>query len=667
MRIRARWSMVGHALLLAASLCLMVTQARAQAAPTPIKPPTTQDFSQLPMVMDLSLSPDGQHVAGLLNIGDNTVLFTRGVNADKLVHVSGTDNKTFRIAWLQWASNDRLVFGLRFAASRDFVGTVETRLLSVKRDGTGLINLVRSSPFSSDRNQGQFQDRVVDWLPEDGHHILMELNEGYSYSPAVFKVNLDTGLRQMVHTPRRNIRNWVTDNTHRVRLGVVHDEAKREVQVCDPDGGNWRTLWRYEVFGKDAVYPLGFGLNPNELYISANHEGRLAVFKVNLASPDLKREPVLSHPNLDVSGQLIRSQATGQIIGIHSGVQEEQRPDFWDPSLRLLARAIDKALPERFNSLIELSRDEQHYLIYSVGNGKPGEYYLGNRKTGDLTLVAETHPELQPASLVGKRPVQIKARDGLVLAAYLTQPANVSGPQPLVLLPHGGPHSRDNNRFDVWTEFLASRGYAVLQVNFRGSAGFGHDMMVAGLQRWGLEMQDDLTDAVQWAIAQGVADPKRVGIVGFSYGGYAALMGSVKTPELFRCAVSVAGVTDLIDLWYHQNQYIGGAAIADKQFGNAWSDRKRLTETSPALQAERINVPVLLIHGTDDRTVPFEQAEAMDKALRRAKVPHRFVELEGGDHQLSRNSHRLTVFKELEDFLAQNMGAPKVLAQQQQP
>ncbi len=188
--------------------------------------------------------------------------------------------------------------------------------------------------------------------------------------------------------------------------------------------------------------------------------------------------------------------------------------------------------------------------------------------------------------------------------------------------------------------------------------------MAAGLQRWGLEMQDDLTDAVQWAVAQGLADPKRVCAVGFSYGGYAALMGAVKTPELYRCIVSVAGVSDLIDLWHHQSQYLEGGAILDRQIGNAWNDRERLKATSPALHADQIKAPVLLIHGTMDRTVPIDQSEAMDKALRRAGKPHQFIELEGGDHQLSRNSHRLTVFKALEDFLGEQLAAPKVLAQQ---
>ena len=215
--------------------------------------------------------------------------------------------------------------------------------------------------------------------------------------------------------------------------------------------------------------------------------------------------------------------------------------------------------------------------------------------------------------------MQIKARDGLDLVALLSPPASASGkPWPLVLLPHGGPHSRDSNDFDVETEFLASRGVAVLQVSFRGSAGYGHDLMSAGLKRWGLEMQDDLTDAVQWALSQGLADPKRLCIMGGSYGGYAALVGVVKTPQLYRCAISLTGVTDLIDMAAYQCDYVGGIAAARAQIGSSWSDRDQLRATSPALNAEHIQVPVLPVHGSDDRVVPVEQSRDMAHALGKA-------------------------------------------------
>lgn len=631
----------------------------AQASvPTPVPAqalmPITA-YARLPQVSSLSISPDGLRVAGLMNVEDKTLLFTQALTGQgKQTHVLVTDNKMFRFAWFRWASDERLVVSVSYPGRRDFVGTTETRLLSVRPDGKDLVNLVATPSFDR-HGPSQIGDDVVDWLPEDGHHILLHLGVDGGIWPAVFKVNLDTGQREMVHPPKRNVFDWSTDANHRVRVAMVSDEGWQELRVCDPDGKNWRTLWRYQVFGADAVYPMGFGRDPQVLYVRANHEGRMAVFKVNLADADLKRELLLADPDVDINGSLIISPATGEVLGVRRDGRDSQRVELWDPRLRQLAQAIDKALPGQHNTLRSFSRDEQHYVVYAERNGQPGQFYVGNRQTGELAEMAETYPELAASRLVGKRQIHFKARDGLSLQGYLTQPLGVKGAAPLVLMPHGGPQSWDDDDFDVWTEFLANRGYAVLQVNFRGSAGVGHDFMKAGLGRWGLEMQDDLTDGVQWAVAQGVADPGRVCIVGFSYGGYAALMGAIKTPELYRCAVSVAGVTDLIDLWHHRNQYVGGAAVTDKQIGNAWDDRDRLKATSPTQQAARIKAPVLLMHGMRDRVVPVDQSRDMDTALKRANRPHQYIELEDGDHHLSRYADRLKVFETLEDFLAKNL------------
>ena len=267
-------------------------------------------------------------------------------------------------------------------------------------------------------------------------------------------------------------------------------------------------------------------------------------------------------------------------------------------------------------------------------------------------LLGRTYPELAPPQLMGKQVVRIQARDGLSLVAYITRGRGAGkAPGPMVVLPHGGPHSRDDADFDPWAELLASRGYTVLQVNFRGSSCYGAAFLKAGLQQWGKEMQEDLEDAVQWAVSKGVADPQRVCIVGGSYGGYAALMGVVKTPQLYRCAVSFAGVSNLTDLALYWKDFIGGKKFARRTLGDWWDDRERLRATSPALQAQRIEVPVLLVHGTADRSVPVEQSRDMAKALASAGRSYRYVEQEGGDHHLSRQAHRTEFLRELEAFL----------------
>ncbi len=655
----------------AAACAVFMNIAHAQATPAaeakaPSAVPVTRQplerFARRPMLTNVSLSPDGRRIAALMNLDDRTLLITRAVTGGDVKVLLSTDNSEFNFAWINWVGNDRVVTSVRFASRRYFMGTVETRLLSIKADGSGLVNLVRNAPRAGSTTviTQQIQDRVVDWMPRDGKHILLALADAERVLPAVYKVNVETGARQMVKAPERDVYEWVTDAQHRVRVGVRRtDDGLYEVRGSDPDGKNWRTLWSYKDF-KDEVDPLGFGVDPQELFVRADHEGRMAVFSVRLDDPALTRRLRLAHAERDIDGSLLVSPASGDALGMRgSGVEDadgEGRAEVWSPPWRELLRAIDKGLPDRRNRLVDVSLDEQLYVLHSSGNGKPPEYYLGDRRTGEAALLGETYPDLDPSRLVGKHAVAIQARDGLQLNAFLTLPhgrqrGDGRGALPMVLLPHGGPHSRDGDEFDTWTEFLADRGYAVLQVNFRGSSGYGHEFESAGLRRWGLEMQDDLSDAVQWAVTQSLADGARVCIVGASYGGYAALMGVVKTPEAYRCAVSFAGVSDLIDLVSHSSQYVGGRQRAEMSIGKAWGDRERLRDTSPALQAARIQAPVLLVHGTSDRIVPVEQSQDMAKALRRAGKSYRYIEQEGGDHWLSRFQHRLEFFRALESFL----------------
>jgi dipeptidyl aminopeptidase/acylaminoacyl peptidase len=619
----------------------------------------------LPALANLVLSPDGQRFAALLNEPDRTVLVSQRITGDAAAQpVLQTDNAEFQFRWARWVNNGRLLVGVRFAARRGFVRTVETRLLSVRADGTGVVNLVSNQPLAGTMSgtvrAQQLQDQVLDWLPEDGQHVLLALvDPNYGGSPGVYKVDVETGERRLVRAPERNVFTWVTDVQHRVRVAVREVDGLYEVRALEPGGSEWRTLWSYRA-GGDVVWPLGFGLDPQELYVRADHEGREAIFSVRLDQPDLPRTLRLAHPLHDVQGALLRAPANGEVVGLRNGGTDDEngqsRSELWSPPWRALAKSIDAALPERDNRLIAMSRDEQRYLVYSSGNGQPGEYFFGNRAANEMSFMANAYPALTGVKLAGKRRATIKARDGLNLDAWLTRPVGSgNAPLPLVLLPHGGPASRDDDDFDSWAELLANRGYTVLQVNFRGSDGYGRQFKEAGLQRWGLEMQDDLTDAVQWAIAQRIADPKRICIVGGSYGGYAALMGLVKTPELYRCAVSFAGVTDLPDLIAFERDYRGGDEAAERQFGSAWRDRDRLRSTSPARQAERVQAPVLLVHGDADRVVPVEQSRDMAKALRRAGKPVRYIEQEGGDHQLSRNTQRVEFFKAMEAFLDEQL------------
>lgn len=624
--------------------------------------PPVSAYAARPQLEQLALSPDGQKLLGVMNVGGDSVVVAGGWDGSDLHALVRTDNNKYVINWVHWVSNRRVVVSLRFPSITRGEMATETRALAMDLKGENIVTLVPPSRNREVRWLAQFQDDVIDWLPEDENHVLMAIVEDFNvFAPGVYKVDVNTGQRSLVLGPREHVWTWITDRNHQVRAGFRNDRQTGEMSVLVRkfEGDGWGKAWSFESFSRDDVRPIAFGKDPQSLYVTKLKDDRQALYLAHLDKLDLQGQPTLdlvaARDGEDVRN--VRLLDNGELIGF-GGVREgDAQRAFIDESLKELARGVDKALPGRFNVIYGFSKDRNRYLVESTGNGIPGQLLAGDRSAGTLKVIGQRYPLLDPTQLVGKRRIRFTARDGLEIHGYLTVPKGDTPMQgwPTVLLPHGGPISSDDIDFDPWTELLASRGYAVLQVNFRGSDNQGRTFRDAGLKRWGLEMQDDLTDGVQWAVSNHMADPQRLCIVGGSYGGYAALMGAVKTPDLYRCAVSLAGVSDLVEMSRHWARW-GGNKSADQMMGNYWNDRDGLKKTSPAYRASEIKVPVLLIHGTADAQVPYDQSETMDKALRSAGKFHRFVTLEGGDHQLTRLVDSQKFLEETLGFLNQYIG-----------
>ena len=297
--------------------------------------------------------------------------------------------------------------------------------------------------------------------------------------------------------------------------------------------------------------------------------------------------------------------------------------------------------------LIDVDRDGGRALFLASGRGTPPTYYFYDHEGKDLKRLAVTYADIP--RIVDFEVVRYETRDGWPITAYVATPEG-EGPFPTVVFPHGGPNTRDYPTFDYWTQFFVSRGYAVIKPNFRGSVGYGAAHLSAGFDQWGLRMQDDVMDGLDWMIAQEIADPDRVCVVGGSYGGYVALVAAFKTPDKIRCAVSFAGVTDLNDLRAHHRQFeLGELAIARIQSGPA------VNENSPIRQVDRIGVPLLIVHGDADRSVMIEQSRTFAAELEKAGKPFRYIEQAGGDHFLSNQKHRLEFFEAMDGFLAEHL------------
>ncbi len=602
------------------------------------------------LIEDIQLSPDGTHLLALKNVDGNTVVMVLELATDKVFYPVKTDNKEFKFNWVTWGNNDRLLMSLRFDSRMlNGVKYMQTRLLAVDaKKSSKMITLVKPDS-DADGWVSQFQDNIISMTPDDPDHVLISVDREVPLHQTVYKANVITGKLSRVKKHSASVRSWFADRAGNVRVGEHYDDKKRKVtyKVLDPNTNEWRVAWDYTVFDEPEISIAGFGNNPNELFIFADHEGRQALFKADLSKPGYPKELVLSDPNYDVSGRLIYSTAHKEVVGLYYN-DGSSKSIFWNKEFKAFQAGLDKAMPNTTNYIASLSDDARKYILYTTSSTNPGTYYFGDRDAKTLIPLASAYPALTEGVLIEKESRRFKARDGLELEGFLSLPKTFAGkPTAAIILPHGGPMSEDGKSFDMFSTFMANRGYVVFQPNFRGSSGYGHNFMMQAVGGYGLEMQDDLEDAVKYLIDEKIADPKRVCIVGASYGGYAALMGVAKTPDLFQCAISFAGMSDLVKM-RNNFRYFTNKNTARKQFGE---DKNQLKETSPVRLVERIKAPVLLIHGKDDVIVPVIQSRDMADALKDEGKSYEYIELEFGTHNLDYMPDRQQTFEAMEKFL----------------
>lgn len=627
-----------------------------QITPTTAQQLPVEAFGSIPDVSHVTLSPNGNKLASVIRLDKpklkGAIIQIWDIENNKKSYPVQTDNKKFVILDLNWSGNDILLIKAKFPAVRYGTPTTETRLIKYVISEKQTASAIPRQILKRLKHIPQFQSAIIDMLPEDENQVLLELSGSGTHSryESVLKLNLNGGRSKYVQKAKRNISRWITDRQHNIRVGIYRDETEYRIYEQAEANSDMRILWQFEAFEKEQIWPLGFAQDPNILYVSAYHNDLTAIFKVNLKDPLLKKELVYSDTDYDVEGSLIYSHLKKKVIGINVGSESEYT--FWDPEYVAIQNGLEAALPNSNNYITQFSDDERRYLVYSTSSTESGTYYLADRDNKAIYPVAQRYSSLSKEVLAETKTLSYKARDGLEIQAFLTTPLNTESTKlPIVIFPHGGPISYDSNSFDYWAQFFANRGYGVFRMNFRGSSGYGHSFMKAGLQNWGLEMQNDVEDGTRWLIDQGIADPNRICIVGASYGGYAALMGVATTPDLYQCAVSVAGVTDVEYLVKSSRRY-SNHEIVKKQVGE---DYDALYQRSPISQAEKIKVPILLIHGTKDRVVRFRHSEEMFDELEDHDKNVELIELEDGDHYLSSNEHRLTTFKALDRFLAQHL------------
>lgn len=609
----------------------------------------------------VSLSPSGRYVAAKARLDNRYALLIYDLEKGGQPTMVGPGH--MHLDWVHWKSDKRLLASLWFPSRRWGVGTVETRLFSVAPDGSKPKLLV--APREWDPVPVQLGDAIMNLLPDDPDHVLMAFNAEDPSLPRLYKVNVHSDRRQLIEKGKAGVLRWIVDQQGRPRIAYgIHVNRKLEVMYFkDADGGDWETWYERPLDSGPVFSPVLFDRqDPNLLYVFSDHEANTrGLYTFDFRTRQF-RDRLFLHPDVDANHLVYGPQRT-EIHGV-GYVEDRTRVEWFDERQRDYVEDVRLRVGADYARIVSSSRDYRVVAVYAESPHKPGRFYLYEPATKKLSYFANTFPGLEDQPLSRMRPTSFTARDGLEIPAYLSLPPGTATkperPLPAVIFPHGGPQARDVAAFDPLVQLMTSRGYAVLQLNFRGSAGYGREFREAGHREWGQAMQDDVTDGTRWLIAEGYADADRICIVGWSYGGYAALMGAVKEPGLYRCASSIAGVTDLPALLRHRRPYML-RDIPTRFVGDLWKDREALEENSPVNRAADIRVPVLLAHGTRDRVVPPRQSVVMAKALASAGRDHEYLELEGADHSVRDGAERLRLFRALDEFLAAHLApAPAV-------
>ncbi|RZA32432.1 MAG: S9 family peptidase [Lysobacteraceae bacterium] len=659
-------------------LALAATSALGLALPSRAQdtPPPVETFFSNPQLEDATLSPSGRYLAAISAAPgrrDALVVLDLQDNKPRLVaRFSDADILDF-----QWVNDERLLYNVSDKQTGPGGQVLASGLYAVNRDGSAMRQLAnRRAPQETMTTGSNINRRLLSWNTFMlGQRGAQDSSRAYVVSPEfnnlgeVRTVNLqqlDT-LTGQVKTVKRpgNVDGWLLDNAGEPRLAIQNEGGKTTIYYREPGGDDWRTIAQFATYGGSpgAFTPVGFGADGTLFVLAQAGQDTASLHTFDLASGKLSPEPVVVTRGYDFTGGLVTRR--GKVLGV--SIETDARANVWfDKEMQAVQEAIDKQLPGTVNTISVPSQpDAQWVLVRSYSDTRPVTYRAYNAKTGAFVLVGKSRDGIDPARMGRQEPVRYKARDGREIPALLTLPAGGAKKNlPLVMLVHGGPYVRGNHwGWNPTTQFLASRGYAVLEPDFRGSRGYGQAHYRAGWKQWGLAMQDDIADGARWAIAQAYADPQRICIAGGSYGGYAALMGLVKDPDLYKCAVNYFGVTD-INLLYDghwsfksdlQDDYrIHGMPLL---VGDQVKDAAQLQATSPIEQAARITQPVLLAYGGADRRVPLYHGKKFRDAVAAHNKGVEWVMYPEEGHGWSLLETRVDFWGRVEKFLDKHIGA----------
>jgi len=626
-------------------------------------------------IIQASISPDGSKIAMIAPVGGAgaAVLVAPLDGSAAPKPILSSSGKPDRLSYCRWSTSTRLVCSVYMIEFSGSIMTPYMRMVALNADGSDLKQLsARAS--SEELGAAQYGGEIIDWLADDSSSaVLMERDFVAEASTGRLAARTTGGLgvervdtvslrRSLVESPKGSAFTYLSDGHGNIRVmgvqatgGTGYNVSRLTYQYRKPGDHDWLPLSEVSITPQGTIgfVPLAVDRDLNVAYGYDEHNGRAALFKIALDG-SMKRELVFEHGAVDVEN-LIRIGRQRRVVGV-SYATDKRQSVFFDPQLKALAESLSKALPgQPLVSFVDATADESKLLLFAGSDTDAGHYYLLDRKTKQMAEVGPVRPQLDKVKLASVKPVSFLAADGTMIPGYLTLPPGSDGKNlPAIVLPHGGPGARDEWGFDWLSQFFAARGFAVLQPNFRGSAGYGDAWFQKnGFQSWQTAV-GDVNDGGRWLLSQGIAAPGKVAIVGWSYGGYAALQSPVLDPELFKAIVAIAPVTDLDELREEAKNYTNYKQV-DEFIGKG----PHVKQGSPAQNVEWIKAPVLLFHGDKDLNVAIGQSELMASKLRAAGKQVELVKFEGLDHQLDDSAVRTQMLDKVDKFLRAAMHLPE--------